>query len=100
VEIVTIQVVGQGLPDRPRVPDRLSPARRDEGGSLLPRQAYFGPQVGWLETPVLRRADLAAPQEGPCIVEEYDATCLVPPQAKARLDAYGNIVIDLIGSAP
>jgi N-methylhydantoinase A len=95
VEIVNIQVVGQGMPDRPRVPDRLSPARRDGGGGLPARQTYFGRRVGWLETPVLRRADLATPREGPCIVEEYDATCVVPPRAKGVLDAYGNIIIDL-----
>ena len=32
---------------------------------------------------------------GPLIVEEYDATCLVPPGARAALDDYGSIVIDL-----
>jgi N-methylhydantoinase A len=95
VEIVNIQVVGQGLSDRPRVPERLFPARRDEAGSLPPRPAYFGPQVGWLETPVLRRVDLTTPCEGPCIIEEYDATCVVPPKAQAALDTYGNIILDL-----
>jgi N-methylhydantoinase A len=95
VELVNIQVVGRGIPAHPRVPDRLSPARRDERDGLPLRQAYFGPQVGWLETPVWRRADLATPREGPCIVEEYDATCVIPPKAKAVLDAYGNIILDL-----
>jgi len=28
-------------------------------------------------------------------VEEYDATCVVPPGARAALDAHGNIVIEL-----
>jgi hypothetical protein len=28
-------------------------------------------------------------------VEEYDATCVVPPAVKAALDAYGNIVLEL-----
>jgi len=32
---------------------------------------------------------------GPAIVEEYDATCVIPPGAAGRLHAYGNIVIDL-----
>jgi N-methylhydantoinase A len=96
VEIVTIQVAGQGMPDRPRVPSRPSPVRGDVGSPLPLRHAYFGPQIGWLETPVLRRTELTAPHEGPCIVEEYDATCVVPPKAKARLDAYGNILIDLL----
>jgi N-methylhydantoinase A len=95
VEIVNVQVVGRGIPARPRVPDTLSPDRRHETGRLPARQAYFGPQVGWCETPVLRRTDLATPHQGPCIIEEYDATCVVPPKARARLDAYGNILIDL-----
>ena len=32
---------------------------------------------------------------GPLIVQEYDATCLVPPDATATLDAAGNVVIAL-----
>ena len=60
-----------------------------------PRPAYFGPDTGWLETAILSRADLAVPRRGPCIVEEYDATCVVPPGARARLDAYNNILIEL-----
>jgi N-methylhydantoinase A len=43
----------------------------------------------------LRRVDVATPHLGPCIVEEYDATYVVPPKAKARLDGYGDIIIDL-----
>jgi N-methylhydantoinase A/oxoprolinase/acetone carboxylase beta subunit len=30
------------------------------------------------------------------IVEEYDATCLIPPGARARLDSGGNILIELM----
>ena len=41
------------------------------------------------------RADLALPHEGPCIVEEYDTTCVIPPDATASLDDRGNIVIRL-----
>jgi len=44
---------------------------------------------------VLRRSALETPRAGPCIIEEYDATCVVPPGASAALDALGNIVIDL-----
>jgi N-methylhydantoinase A len=96
VEIVNLQVVGQGLPDRPRLPERHSFSRTTQASSTALRQAYFGPQLGWLATPVLERGDLARPRQGPCIIEEYDATCVVPPRAKVRLDAYGNLVIDLL----
>ena len=59
------------------------------------RAAYFGPDLGWLDTPVLTRAALATPRRGPCIIEEYDATCIVPPGAQASLDAIGSILIEL-----
>ena len=95
VELVNIQVVGQGIPEQTRVPDGLNPVKAAETLGTVLRQAYFGPDTGWLETPVLQRADLQSPREGPCIVEEYDATCVVPPKARAGLDAYGNIIIDL-----
>jgi N-methylhydantoinase A len=58
------------------------------------RAAYFGRRHGLVETAVIDRAGLAAgPRRGPVIVEEYDATCVVPPGAVARLDALGNIEI-------
>ena len=94
VELVNAMVVGQGIPYRPRVPDRLI-NEAAVGDKLPPRQAYFGPEAGWIETPVIHRADLTSAHIGPCIVEEYDATCLVPPEATASLDSYGNIVIKL-----
>jgi len=91
VELVSIQVVGQGLRAGPSVPERVRPSRA-EPKPPPPRPAYFGT---WIETPVLRRSDLARPRSGPLIVEEYDATCVVPPGARAELDAGGNILIEL-----
>jgi N-methylhydantoinase A len=49
---------------------------------------------------VFARSDLAGARRGPCIVEEYDATSLVPPDAEAALDGFGNIVIDLAEPSP
>ncbi len=95
VEIVNAQLIGLGVPDRPRVPDRIEAEIRVPDNAAQPRQAYFGPELGFMETPVLLRSDLVTPVEGPAIVEEYDATCLIPPGAQAHLDDYGNIVIDL-----
>ena len=91
VELVSIQVVGQGLRADGGVPERVKPSRAELPPSPA-RRAYFG-EAGWIETPVLRRSDLAATRSGPLIVEEYDATCVVPPGASASLDAGGNIVI-------
>lgn len=94
VEIVNLQVVGQGVPDRSRVPDGVSTGGARPAAPTR-RRAYFSPETGWQEVPVLARADLEEQRKGPCIIEEYDATCIVPTGARAELDSLGNIVIDL-----
>ncbi len=94
VELVSIQVIGQGLREGTGVPRGMLPSH-SETEPAPPRRAYFGATHGWIETPILKRSDLATKQAGPLIVEEYDATCLVPPGAVAEIDADGNIIIEL-----
>jgi N-methylhydantoinase A len=93
VELVTIQVVGQGLRAQPGVPEPVRPSRA-EPAPPPPRPAYFGAETGWVQAPVLRRPELSTPRAGPVIVEEYDATCVIPPGWRAALDTGGNIVIE------
>ncbi len=60
------------------------------------RNAYFGARFGHQQTPVIgRNALTATPRRGPLIIEDYDATCVVPPDATAALDAAGNIDISI-----
>jgi N-methylhydantoinase A len=98
VELVAIQVVGSGLREGTRVPERVT-STRSEPALPPPRPAWFGTEHGFVETPVLRRSDLAREagrtgRAGPLIVEEYDATCVVPPGWRAALDPAGNIVME------
>jgi N-methylhydantoinase A len=98
VQLVSLRLIAHGIPERPRVPDRIRVDLTPSAGSdtrSVRRRVYYGAADGWQETPILRRPDLSKPVDGPAIVEEYDATCVVPPRAQGRLDAYGNIVIDL-----
>jgi N-methylhydantoinase A len=94
VELVSIGVVGQGLRAAAAAPSQGVVSPREPRPSP-PRRAYFGAAHGWLDTPILPRSALAQAQAGPLIVEEYDATCVVPPGATARLDDGGNIRIVL-----
>jgi N-methylhydantoinase A len=95
IDVVTLRVIGTIAPQGPSrisgtgaVPS-LSPA-----GTT--RQAYFGPEHGAIETPVMTRAELGAvPRRGPIILEEYEGTTIVPPGSQAHCDPSGNIVIDL-----
>jgi N-methylhydantoinase A len=92
VELVSIQVVGLGLRDH-GMPEGIR-SDRPEPLPPPPRPAWFGAAHGWVKTPVLRRSELVGGRTGPLIVEEYDATCLVPSSARAELDEAGNIVIE------
>jgi N-methylhydantoinase A len=92
VELVSLEVIGRGIPDRPRSASAAAASLAPDIAIAAPtRRAYFGPREGWQEARVVNRSALATPHQGPCIVEEYDATCLVPPGWIARLDAFGNI---------
>ena len=88
VELVAIRVVARGV-DPGRILPANAPGR--QVGATGRRRAYFGREQGWQDTPIVERAALATPVQGPAIIEEYDATCLVPPGWRARLDERGNI---------
>ncbi len=94
LQLVSLGVIGCGIPATPRLPDRVARAQEwiAESGE---RKAFFGPDHGWLDTAVLPRVGLGEDaMEGPLIVEEYDTTTVVRPGWRARLDSWNNIVIE------
>ena len=71
----------------------LEEGRTDRGQGET-RMVYFGPECGWLDTPIIARDDLdATARPGPSIVEEYDSTVVVPPGWNMHRDECGNIVL-------
>ena len=93
VEIVNLRLAASGKAEQ------TAPLRSNllsNGGGDVRRDAYFGPDYRLLSTPVLSRSDLeGAGRQGPLIVEEYDATTVVPPGCTAGLDRWNNIVIEV-----
>ena len=88
VELIGLSVIARGIPERPRLPQSIPPATARVPAS---RRAWL-PGIGWQDVPVLDRAQLADQQRGgPLIIQEYDATCLVPPGWRAATDAFGNL---------
>ena len=91
VECVAIRVVG-------RVPVEVLEARKprlEKAPVTGNRLAFFGAEAGRLETPVLGRGDLeAGAVKGPAIIEEYDATCVVPPGWTVRLSEGGALCLE------
>ncbi|MCZ6873360.1 MAG: hydantoinase/oxoprolinase family protein [bacterium] len=101
IQLMSLRLLARGLTDDVRVPERLSlvsNATATSDRQATSRQAYFGPQHGWLATPLrVTRQDLAhGTHEGPLIIEEYDATTVILPGWRASLDDWSNLIIDRV----
>ena len=95
VEIVNLRLVGSRRPVGVVEPAPFDPAAR-LGPDLHGATVYFGPATGLVDTPVVGRGRLEVePRSGPLIIEEYEGTCVVPPDCTARLDRLGNVIIEL-----
>jgi len=92
VELVGLNLVAQGVPTQDRLPNRVPPLP----AQVPARRRCWFDGIGWTWAPVLDRSGLGHKEvEGPAIVQEYDATCLIPPGASAALDGFGNIEVTL-----
>jgi N-methylhydantoinase A len=73
-------------------------ARQEKTGRVPPpmaqRTAWF-PGIGSVETPIYWRPDIGAGARivGPAIIEQLDATTVVPPGTVAEVDAWLNIIL-------
>ena len=94
VEIVNLRLVGTRRPAGIVEPAPFDPAGR--AGPDAGRRVYFGPAAGLVDTPVIGRGRLGPEaRTGPFVIEEYEGTCVVPPDCNARLDRLGNVIIEL-----
>jgi len=97
LEFVALRVSAGVPPPGPLTVGRTRPAL-NTAPVPASRAAYFGPQFGLLDTPVISRDALdATPRPGPFIIEEYEGTTVIPPRATARRDAFGNVVVAVPG---
>jgi N-methylhydantoinase A len=100
-DLVSLKAIGRALTGADASIMSRAVEAHLEADAQPPRRTYFGPNIGFSETPVITRRDLAAGSRGgPLIIEEYDATCVVPPDAIASLDVHGNIDIQIGSHGP
>ncbi len=95
VELVNLHLIAKGVDEVPRVPDHryFSASESDTHRS---RMAYFGQQHGWLNAQLINRNGLdETPKKGPIIVQEFDATVLIPPNYCVFRDSLDNLVIEM-----
>ena len=93
VELVNLHMVASGLPDRPRVAEKLD-YRGGLSAKSSERRVYFGRDAGWQSARTMTRDALSRQGlPGPAVIHEFDATVLVPPGFSAALDRNANIVL-------
>ena len=91
-EIVQLLVVIREL-NPPGVPASSRPDSQPDESRR--REVFFGEAIGLLPTPVIRRGDLTpTPRESPLIIEDYDATTVVPPGYRVFRDRSQNVFIE------
>jgi len=96
VEVVNYRVVGVGLVPRVELPCKqaqgipLSRAQRGE------RAVTYGPPWGTVPCPIYDRQalDVECAIPGPAIIEQLDTTVVILPDQKAKVDPYGNLIIE------
>lgn len=92
-QAVTLRLSGVRRRDREtRLEALCFPSASGERGRAA-REVYFG-SAGINMTPVIARDGIGSEfRNGPLIVEEYDGTIVVPPDARVRHDEAGNVII-------
>ena len=91
VQVVNARLTVRMANDRPvqKFQKPLPIVRRD-------RAVQFDGEKTMATIPVIGRDDLDHnPRRGPFVIEEFDCTCVVPPNNTARIDETGNIDIIL-----
>jgi N-methylhydantoinase A len=73
------------------------PEASRERASLGSRAVWF--EGGWHDTAIYARLDLpvGAVIHGPAILEQPDATTVIDPDLVARVDGFGNLIVERIG---
>lgn len=94
VEIVNYHLTAKLPLPRP-LPRKLS-VRGESPDSALKgfRKAFFD---AWIDTPVYARDRLGYGHHlvGPAIIEQVDSTIVIHPKQKARVDEFGNVIIEV-----
>jgi len=97
VEVVNVHVVARGVTEKPQIRRaRLTESGPPSQAIIGRRQVYFE-ETGWEETDIYARRGLRPGNRivGPAIVEQYDATTVVPPGCCGQVDGFSNLCLQL-----
>jgi N-methylhydantoinase A len=95
IELMKVRVAGRGLRENRLDFGNMQIASRAGSSRSGTRQVSFVRGEDALAVEIIDRGALGSdPRRGPLIIEEFDATIVVPPDAKAHKDNIGCIVLE------
>ncbi|MBI2922363.1 MAG: hydantoinase/oxoprolinase family protein [Planctomycetes bacterium] len=94
--LVNIRVTAIGVSPEVELP-RPAKGTKDARAASKGRRRVFFAGAGWTEAAIYERSKLKAGNAvaGPAVVEEEISCTVVPPGTSLRVDALGNLVVDL-----
>jgi N-methylhydantoinase A len=97
VEMINLRLQATGVLDKPEVPTQPRGPRRPEAARAGERPAWVAAHQCLMTHHVFARAHLTAGQllTGPAIVEQVDATTVIPPGWLGTVDGYGNLILGI-----
>lgn len=96
-EFVTLAVSATGPMPKSQMFEIDKGTASPERARKKDRKAYFEEFNDYVDCPTYERSQLKAGNVlvGPAIVEQMDTTTVIPPRQKAKIDKFGNIIIDV-----
>jgi N-methylhydantoinase A len=96
IELVKLRVVGRGQRQRRLDFGQLAIDARAGAPAAPSRAIHFTRGAAPINTQVVPRSALSlSPRRGPLVIEEFDATTVVPPDGSVHRDPLNNIVLEL-----
>lgn len=93
LELVTFRLTARLAVPRPDLTPAAADTRAAPLAPVATRRVFFENVGGFVDAPVYQRSDLRDGDrfDGPAIVEQMDATTVLPPGAVAEADRLGNL---------
>lgn len=98
LEIVNIRVRARGVPEKPSLEKKPYGGQRAQEEALLKYETIIFDSKE-IHTPVYQRQRLLPGNRipGPALVVEYTSTTVIPPFARAEVDEFGNLLLEITG---
>lgn len=99
IEVVNARLVATGITRKPELRKAQPSMQAPSPQALTDKRTAFFDSTGWIETPIYSRVALLPGNRlaGPAIVEQYDATTVVPPGWNATVDDFLNLRLGKCG---